>query len=53
MVLKIRRDRQALPIAAYRETIVRTVQANQCVLIAGDTGCGKSTQVDMSDGPLS
>ncbi|CAM9170829.1 unnamed protein product, partial [Hapterophycus canaliculatus] len=44
-VVKIRRDRASLPIAAYQEAIVRTVASNPCVLVAGDTGCGKSTQV--------
>eukprot|EP00903_Cladosiphon_okamuranus_P010703 g10115.t2 len=44
-VVKIRRDRASLPIAAYQDAIVRTVASNQCVLVAGDTGCGKSTQV--------
>lgn len=44
-VVKIRRDRASLPIAAYQDTIVRAVASNPCVLVAGDTGCGKSTQV--------
>lgn len=47
-VVKIRRDRASLPIAAYQDTIVRAVASNPCVLVAGDTGCGKSTQVCMS-----
>lgn len=44
-VVKIRRDRASLPIAAYQDTIVRAVASHPCVLVAGDTGCGKSTQV--------
>ncbi len=44
-VVKIRRDRASLPIAAYQEAIVKAVASNPCVLVAGDTGCGKSTQV--------
>eukprot|EP00752_Nemacystus_decipiens_P010692 g9523.t1 len=44
-VIKIRRDRASLPIAAYQDTIVRAVASHPCVLVAGDTGCGKSTQV--------
>lgn len=44
-VIKIRRDRASLPIAAYENVIMRAVASNPCVLVAGDTGCGKSTQV--------
>lgn len=53
---KIREDRQSLPIFNYRDQILQTVKGttsfslltikeNQVVVIAGDTGCGKSTQV--------
>ncbi|NWS77891.1 DHX34 helicase, partial [Crotophaga sulcirostris] len=42
---KLQRERAALPIAQFRERILRSVARNQVVLIAGDTGCGKSTQV--------
>lgn len=38
-------DRAALPIAAYRDAIVAAVRQHPAVVIAGDTGCGKSTQV--------
>ena len=44
-VIKIRTDRAALPITAYQDAIVNAVAENPCVLVAGDTGCGKSTQV--------
>ncbi|KAH3745620.1 ATP-dependent RNA helicase [Pelomyxa schiedti] len=44
-LVKIRKDRQALPIARHAAEIVDTVQRNSVVVIAGDTGCGKSTQV--------
>lgn len=37
--------REALPIAAFREEIVAAVRQHQVVLIAGETGCGKTTQV--------
>ena len=37
--------RNALPIAAFREEITAAVRDNQVVLIAGETGCGKTTQV--------
>lgn len=37
--------RQSLPIASFREEIVDAVRSNQVILIAGETGCGKTTQV--------
>ncbi|GJP43303.1 hypothetical protein CLOM_g2784 [Closterium sp. NIES-68] len=37
--------RQSLPIMAYKDEIMRTISAHQVVLIAGETGCGKTTQV--------
>ncbi|NXX97785.1 DHX34 helicase, partial [Centropus bengalensis] len=42
---KLQRERAALPIARFRAQILRGVAEHQVVLIAGDTGCGKSTQV--------
>ncbi|NWY08210.1 DHX34 helicase, partial [Nothoprocta ornata] len=42
---KLQRERAALPIAQYRAPLLRAVARNQVVLVAGDTGCGKSTQV--------
>ncbi|KXS09241.1 hypothetical protein M427DRAFT_49751 [Gonapodya prolifera JEL478] len=41
---KIQKERDALPIKSYEEKIVEAVRSNQVVLVAGDTGCGKSTQ---------
>ena len=29
----------------YRERVVATVRASPVTIVAGDTGCGKSTQV--------
>jgi hypothetical protein len=37
--------RRSLPIAAYEDTILAAVRAHQVILVSGDTGCGKSTQV--------
>jgi ATP-dependent helicase HrpA len=34
-----------LPIVAHREEIVRAIRASQVVVIAGDTGSGKTTQL--------
>lgn len=36
---------KGLPVAASREQIVAAVMRHPVVLVAGDTGCGKSTQV--------
>lgn len=44
--LKKLRDMQAnLPVARHKEEIMETVKKEKVVIIAGDTGCGKSTQV--------
>jgi hypothetical protein len=37
--------RQALPIWSRRDEIVSLINSNQVVLICGDTGSGKTTQV--------
>ena len=37
--------RAALPIAAFRDEIVSASSTHQVILIAGETGCGKTTQV--------
>ncbi|KAG6557198.1 hypothetical protein Mapa_001125 [Marchantia paleacea] len=42
---QIAQDRSRLPIAAFRDVITSVVENNQVVLIAGETGCGKTTQV--------
>lgn len=42
---KLQRERAALPIAQYGNRILQTLKENQVVVVAGDTGCGKSTQV--------
>lgn len=40
------RDTQAnLPVARYKDEIIETMKKEKVVIIAGDTGCGKSTQV--------
>jgi len=38
-------QRNQLPIASYRKTILETLENNQVVVLCGETGCGKSTQV--------
>eukprot|EP00403_Amphidinium_massartii_P048232 CAMPEP_0178463930 /NCGR_PEP_ID=MMETSP0689_2-20121128/50585_1 /TAXON_ID=160604 /ORGANISM="Amphidinium massartii, Strain CS-259" /LENGTH=1200 /DNA_ID=CAMNT_0020090825 /DNA_START=30 /DNA_END=3630 /DNA_ORIENTATION=- len=42
---KLQQNLATLPIAQQRKAIVEAVQQHPIVLIAGDTGCGKSTQV--------
>ncbi|ORX45022.1 P-loop containing nucleoside triphosphate hydrolase protein [Piromyces finnis] len=42
---KIKKVRDSLPIKAYEDDIIDAVKKNKVILIAGDTGCGKSTQV--------
>ena len=42
---KIQLNQQQLPIYEFKEKIISTIQQNQVVVIAGDTGCGKSTQI--------
>jgi HrpA-like RNA helicase len=34
-----------LPIAKYRKEILDTIEKHQVIIIAGETGCGKTTQV--------
>lgn len=41
----IRESRQQLPIFKFREQITQAIRSHQVVLIAGETGCGKTTQV--------
>ncbi|XP_023512682.1 DExH-box ATP-dependent RNA helicase DExH6 isoform X1 [Cucurbita pepo subsp. pepo] len=42
---KISGDRSKLPIASFQDVITSTVESHQVVLISGETGCGKTTQV--------
>ena len=34
-----------LPIEEYREKLLESVKSSQCVVITGETGCGKTTQL--------
>ena len=43
--LRMLPGRRNLPIAAYRETLLSAIDANQAIILCGETGCGKSTQV--------
>lgn len=37
--------RLSLPIAGYRSEILAAIEKNQVVILCGETGCGKSTQL--------
>ena len=41
----IQAKRQTLPAYAYKDEVNKLVRENQVVLISGETGCGKTTQV--------
>ena len=41
---KIRYD-ESLPVAARAEEIIKAIQENQVIIIAGETGSGKTTQL--------
>lgn len=38
-------QRNSLPIAAYRQDIINTLESSQIMVLSGETGCGKSTQL--------
>ncbi|XP_076818876.1 putative ATP-dependent RNA helicase DHX34 [Clavelina lepadiformis] len=42
---KLKTEQANLPIAHYKDEIVKAVKENKVTIVAGDTGCGKSTQV--------
>jgi HrpA-like RNA helicase len=42
---KLRESQANLPIAEFRDEILEKIAQNRVVIVAGDTGCGKSTQV--------
>ncbi|EMS48785.1 putative ATP-dependent RNA helicase YTHDC2 [Triticum urartu] len=44
-VVFIGEDRSKLPIASFKDHISSTLENHQVVLISGETGCGKTTQV--------
>eukprot|EP01134_Creolimax_fragrantissima_P003107 CFRG3107T1 len=41
----LRKSQSSLPIAEFKDSITESLRSNQVVVLAGDTGCGKSTQV--------
>ncbi|KAH6562006.1 hypothetical protein BASA61_005169 [Batrachochytrium salamandrivorans] len=43
--LSMKAQRESLPIFKLRETIIRAVDENQLLIVVGDTGSGKTTQM--------
>ncbi|EDW66104.1 probable ATP-dependent RNA helicase DHX34 [Drosophila virilis] len=44
-IKKLRQAQRALPIARFKDDLRSALQATRVLIVAGDTGCGKSTQV--------
>ena len=42
---KMKIDRMSLPIYAYREKLLQLVRDNQIIVLVGETGSGKTTQI--------
>jgi pre-mRNA-splicing factor ATP-dependent RNA helicase DHX16 len=42
---RMQKERQQLPIFAYREHILKSIRDNQVVVLVGETGSGKTTQI--------
>jgi ATP-dependent RNA helicase DHX29 len=42
---KMRLQRESLPIASFRDQIIETLNSSQIMVLSGETGCGKSTQL--------
>ena len=38
-------QREALPVYAHRDALLDAIRSHQVVIVEGETGCGKSTQV--------
>ncbi|KAI9335726.1 Asp-Glu-Ala-Asp/His box polypeptide 57 [Obelidium mucronatum] len=43
--IKMKAQREGLPAFQLRETVLKTIRENRVVIVSGETGCGKSTQV--------
>ncbi|KAM7349375.1 putative ATP-dependent RNA helicase DHX34 [Cochliomyia hominivorax] len=44
-IKKLRKNQKALPIWKFKNTLYNSLNETRVLIIAGDTGCGKSTQV--------
>ncbi|XP_020096072.1 pre-mRNA-splicing factor ATP-dependent RNA helicase DEAH1-like isoform X2 [Ananas comosus] len=45
MLEKLQEDRKSLPIYRYREELLKAIQDHQVLVIVGETGSGKTTQI--------
>ncbi|XP_037933921.1 probable ATP-dependent RNA helicase DHX34 isoform X2 [Teleopsis dalmanni] len=44
-IKKLRKDQRSLPVTFFKKTLFSLLPISKIIIIAGDTGCGKSTQV--------
>lgn len=44
--------RAALPIAVLKGAMLRLLKDNDVLVVCGETGCGKTTQVHNKQGPV-
>ena len=42
---QLKKKAYELPINKYKEQILNTIEENRVIVISGDTGCGKTTQI--------
>ncbi|XP_062013887.1 pre-mRNA-splicing factor ATP-dependent RNA helicase DEAH1-like [Rosa rugosa] len=42
---KLQQERKTLRIYGYRDVLLEAVESRQVVIVVGDTGCGKTTQI--------
>lgn len=42
---RVQRDRQSLPVFQYRNALLKTIRDNPVVILVGETGSGKTTQI--------
>lgn len=42
---KIKEQRKTLPIYSFREDIINTIKTHQLLILVGETGSGKTTQI--------
>ena len=41
----MRAERDALPVASFRERLLEAIERNRVTVVEGETGSGKTTQV--------
>jgi ATP-dependent RNA helicase DHX8/PRP22 len=43
--MSIKEQRESLPVYAFREQVIKAVKENQIMIVVGETGSGKTTQL--------